>query len=129
MQLSKNFSLPEFASKDGATFPEEVKANLQRLAENLQVLRDHLGKPIAINSGYRSPAHNARIGGVDNSQHVKGTAADIRVEGLSARMLYGQIRMLQDAGKMALGGLGLYDTFVHYDIRGEAVRWDLSSKE
>lgn len=128
MRLTENFTLPEFASNDGTSFPEDVKQNLQLLANNLQVLRNHLGKPIIINSAYRSPSHNEKIGGAKNSQHILGKAADIRVEGVSTRTLYGQIQMLIDAGKMAQGGLGLYDTFVHYDIRGHFARWDNSTK-
>jgi uncharacterized protein YcbK (DUF882 family) len=120
--------LPEFASKDMAEFPELVKSNLAQLANNLQVLRNHLEKPIIINSGYRSENYNKSIGGVKNSQHVLGNAADIRVEGISPKVLYGQIKMLIDAGKMKQGGLGLYDTFVHYDIRGHLARWNFSTK-
>lgn len=129
MKLTENFSLPEFASKDGAFFPDEVKANLEKLAKNLQVLRDHLGKPIIINSGYRSASHNEKIGGASNSYHVKGMAADILIVGLSPRMIHGQIQMLIDAGKMDQGGLGLYDTFVHYDIRGHFARWNYSTNQ
>ena len=128
MILSPNFSLPEFASKDMAAFPASVKTNLAELANNLQVLRDHLEKPIIINSGYRSENYNKSIGGVKNSQHVLGNAADIRVDGISPKVLHGQIQMLIDAGKMKQGGLGLYDTFVHYDIRGYLARWNFSTK-
>jgi uncharacterized protein YcbK (DUF882 family) len=128
MILSSNFSLPEFASKDMAEFPESVKSNLAQLANNLQVLRNHLEKPIIINSGYRSENYNKSIGGVKNSQHVLGNASDIRVEGISPKVLYGQIKMLIDDGKMKQGGLGLYDTFVHYDIRGRLARWNFSTK-
>jgi uncharacterized protein YcbK (DUF882 family) len=120
--------LPEFSSKDMAEFPESVKSNLAQLANNLQILRNHLEKPIIINSGYRSENYNKSIGGVKNSQHVLGNAADIRVEGISPKVLYGQIKMLIDAGKMKQGGLGLYDTFVHYDIRGHLARWNFSTK-
>lgn len=128
MKLTENFTLPEFASNDGAWFPEDVKLNLAKLAENLQVLRDHFGKPVIINSGYRSQEHNEKIGGAKNSYHVKGMAADIRIEGLSPRMIHGQISMLIDAGKMDQGGLGLYDTFVHYDVRLHYARWNFSTK-
>lgn len=128
MTLSPNFSLPDFASKDMAAFPESVKSNLAELFNNLQVLRNHLEKPIIINSGYRSENYNKSIGGAKNSQHVLGNAADIRVDGISPKVLHGQIKMLIDAGKMKQGGLGLYDTFVHYDIRGHLARWNFSNK-
>ena len=57
----------------------EVKANLTALVANvLDPLREAYGKPIVINSGYRSPRLNKLVGGVARSQHTKGQAADIR---------------------------------------------------
>jgi uncharacterized protein YcbK (DUF882 family) len=129
MKLTENFSLPEFQSKDFGFFPEDVKVNIQKLANNLQVLRDHFGSAITINSGYRSPAHNERIGGVKNSYHVKGMAADIVIKGVSPYALAKQIEMLIDGGKMTQGGIGIYDTFTHYDIRGHAARWNQQTKK
>lgn len=121
--LSKNFTLQEFASKDGAETPQDVLENLRELAKNLQVLRDKLGKSIKINSGYRSPAHNKAIGGVKNSMHTKGKAADIRIEGLTPRQVAEQIELLIASKRMKQGGLGIYPTFVHYDVRGTKARW------
>lgn len=122
-RLSKNFSLDEFKSKDGAPTPPEVLENLQSLAKNLQVLRDYLEKPIKINSAYRSPEHNKSVGGVANSQHVKGKAADISIEGMTPRQVAATIEYFIQTGKMKQGGLGVYPTFVHYDIRGKKARW------
>jgi uncharacterized protein YcbK (DUF882 family) len=124
MKLTEHFHLSEFQSRDLAAFPEEVKTNLQELAENLEVLRAHIGQPIIITSGYRSPAHNEREGGASNSMHLTGKAADIKVAGMSARVLHSQIEMLIKYGKMKEGGLGLYATWVHYDIRGSRARWN-----
>ena len=123
MKLTTNFSKNEFNSKDGSKMPNEVFYNIQKLANQLQVLRDYLGKPIKINSGYRSPEHNASIGGVSNSQHVLGKAADITVQGVSPSVIYETIEMLISNGDMLQGGLGLYRNFVHYDIRGTRTRW------
>jgi uncharacterized protein YcbK (DUF882 family) len=122
-RLSKNFTLDEFASKDGTETPPDVLENLRELAKNLQVLRDELGKPIKINSGYRSPAHNKKIGGVRNSQHVKGKAADIVVTGLTPTQLAAVIFKLIEQKKMRQGGVGIYPNFVHYDTRGTKARW------
>ena len=86
MKLSKNFSLEEMCRSNTASVrglpnvpnAEQVK-NLQHLCENvLQPLRDHLGKPVVINSGFRSQAVNMAVGGAKNSQHTKGEAADIK---------------------------------------------------
>lgn len=124
MRLTKNFTKREFKSKDGAAMPDDVLTNIKELASNLQVLRDFLGEPIRINSAYRSPAHNKAIGGVKNSQHVSGRAADIKVKDIETKDLYLIIESLIIDGKMKDGGLGLYDTFVHYDIRDSKARWD-----
>ena len=122
-KLSKNFTLPEFASKDGAPTPENVIDNLRVLAKNLQVLRDYVNKPIKIKSGYRSPEHNKKIGGVSRSQHVFGRAADIVISGMTAEQVADTIEELIAAGEMQQGGLGRYPNFVHYDIRKKRARW------
>ncbi|MGV4453154.1 YcbK family protein, partial [Ornithobacterium rhinotracheale] len=103
--------------------PEFALKNLRELAQNLQVLRNYLGKPIIVNSGYRSVAHNRKIGGKVNSQHLQGKAADIRVDGVTPERLASIIERLIYNGKMKQGGLGIYPTFVHYDIRGTKTRW------
>ena len=65
-----------------------VITNLQVLCEKvLQPVRDHFGKPVVINSGYRSPKLNKAIGGSNKSQHTKGEAADIEIPGLSNKEL------------------------------------------
>ena len=121
--LTANFTLAEFKSHDGAAFPKWVIPNLKELAQQLEVLRTATGASIHINSGYRSPAHNAAVGGAKNSQHMKGEAADISVSGLSPRQVREKILGLIAKGKMKQGGIGLYSTFVHYDTRGYAARW------
>lgn len=122
MQLAKNFPLSEFQSKDGAPFPDEVLPQLQELAENLQIIRDHIGMPLSVNSGYRSPEHNKAIGGKPNSYHKKGMAADLSCD-LEPFQLYQEIEKLMLAGKIKKGGLVEYKTFVHYDIRGWFANW------
>ena len=122
-KLTANFSLEEFKCKDGSDIPNDVLPNIIELAKNLQVLRDYLGKSITINSGYRSPKYNAKIGGVKNSQHVKGKAADIVVKGMTPKEVALVIEGLIEKGKMKQGGLGIYPNFTHYDIRGTKARW------
>jgi uncharacterized protein YcbK (DUF882 family) len=123
-QLTKNFHIREFSSKDGAQTPEELRSNLLELAQNLQKIRDVIDEPIYINSGYRSKLHNAKVGGVSNSYHTKGMAADIHVKGMSPEQLYTTISQMILNGSIKEGGLGLYNTFVHYDIQGKKHRWD-----
>ena len=124
MRLTKNFTQREFRSKDGAKMPLDVLENIKELACNLQVLRDLLGESVKVNSGYRSEAHNKAVGGVKSSKHTKGLAADIRVKDLETDDLYLLIESLIKQGDMKEGGLGVYDTFVHYDIRGTRARWN-----
>lgn len=92
MRLSKNFTYEELTHSNVAerrginnrprTKEEEKKVikNLRNLCfEVLQRLRDHLGSPVIINSGYRCPELNVAVGGVKNSQHCRGEACDIRI--------------------------------------------------
>mgnify|MGYP001265146900 CR=1 FL=1 len=122
-KITKNFSLHEFKCKDGSSVPDELMDNVTLLCENLQVLRDHLGKPIRIISGYRSPKYNRRIGGARRSQHMLAKAGDLKVAGMSPAEVKAEIEKLIKEGKMMKGGVGLYRTFTHYDVRGRNARW------
>jgi len=123
MRLTKNFNLSEFDCKDGTEMPSELLTNVLELAENLQVLRDFVGVPIKINSSYRSLSHNAKIGGSKSSQHLFAKAADIVIESKSPEQVANIIKALILEGKMKQGGIGVYNTFTHYDIRGHKARW------
>jgi hypothetical protein len=90
MKLSPNFTLDELTVSETAerlgidnTPTNDALLNLRRLAKFLEDLRAVLGKPIKINSGYRSPALNKAINGSKTSQHCFGCAADIRVNGMT----------------------------------------------
>lgn len=87
-QLTPHFSLEELTRTDHRQFdntPNEAeKANLQRLAEFLEQVKSALGgKPIMVNSAFRSKAVNDAVGSKDTSQHRLGCAADIRVPGMT----------------------------------------------
>mgnify|MGYP000657494523 CR=1 FL=1 len=129
MNLTTNFNLIEFQSKDGSQMPPEVLKNIKELAEDLQVIRDYIKKPIHINSAYRSPEHNKKIGGKRNSYHIKGMAADITVKGYTPRKLYSVVRKLRKQGKIGVNGIGLYNGFLHIDLREQnrLSLWDNSS--
>lgn len=127
MQLTKNFYLHEFSCNDGTSVPEKFMDNVQELANNLQVLRDFIGQPIHINSSYRHIAYNKKIGGAKFSQHLTASASDITSKNITPKKLARTILKLIKSGKMKQGGVGLYNGFVHYDIRGTKARWDNSS--
>jgi uncharacterized protein YcbK (DUF882 family) len=122
MQLTTNFNLSEF-NKHGFALSETVLRNIQALANNLQVLRDEVKKPIKITSGYRSPEHNAKVGGVKSSRHITGEAADFKIAGMTPKEVAAVIEKLIAAGKMEEGGLGTYSTWTHFDHRGHKARW------
>ena len=76
----KYFGMEEFRCKCcGSTGSPQAVANIEALVENvLDPAREKLGAPIVVNSGFRCQKHNLAVGGVTNSQHMKGEAADIR---------------------------------------------------
>lgn len=106
VQLSKNFRLDEFKCKCGKCDPILLD---EKLVELLQTIRDHFGKSVNVNSGYRCEAHNSspKVGGNPGSHHMKGMAADIRVEGIVPS------EVAKYAESIGIQRIGLYDTFVH----------------
>ena len=94
-KLSPHFTLGEMTTsnhKEVYNIPShEAIANLKRLCGWLEVLRERAGTPIRINSGYRSPQLNKKIGGAANSNHLTGCACDIRVSGMEQALRYAVI--------------------------------------
>jgi len=111
MKLSKNFILSEFACKDGS---KKILVSYE-LVEKLQKLRDALGKPVVVTSGYRTVAYNKRCGGISTSHHLTGKAADIKVSGMTP------LQVALGADKIGFKGIGVYPTFTHVDIVGSVV--------
>jgi hypothetical protein len=111
--LSTHFSVSEFKCKDGSQSAIDPK-----LIEMLEAVRERFGRPVAIISGYRSPAWNKKVGGASRSFHVKGMAADIKIAGLSPAELY---RFCDT--RWPVSGLGLYRSWVHIDCRPYKARW------
>ena len=95
MQLSQHFQLGEFTKSNYPevyNIPSHVAIeNMKRICGWLEVLRDRYGAPIIINSGYRSPQLNKRVGGVSTSNHVTGCAVDIRCSGAEQAIDYAYI--------------------------------------
>ena len=118
-KLSKNFDAEEFVCHCcgyGSGLIDE------RLIELLEELRAKVNAPVHVNCGYRCPKHNAAVGGVPNSQHVKGTAADIYIP----KIAYEKVRQIVES--MPFDGVGLYPPlepnglwFIHVDTRAGGI--------
>ncbi len=120
--LTANFSRHEFKCKGldccGGSDPINIY-----LVKNLQNLRDMVGKSLIITSGFRCRKHNEAIGGAHNSQHIYGDGADVKVP---TGMTPDQLKELAERiPAFKLGGIGLYSTWVHLDVRKNGpARWD-----
>lgn len=115
-KLAKNFQVKEFACSDGT----DTIFISSLLVSVLQNVRDHYGKAVHINSAYRTEAHNAKVGGAAYSQHKYGIAADIHIDGVTPKELAAYIETLLPTS----GGIGIYSSFVHVDVRRTRSRWN-----
>ena len=113
--LSKHFSRNEFACRDGCGF---ATVDVQ-LIEVLEDVREHFDGRVRITSGCRCAAHNRSVGGAPDSEHTRGTAADIVVDGVAAHVVYDYLST-KYAGRF---GIGKYTTWTHIDVRQRAARW------
>lgn len=107
-----NFKPSEIACKGDGSLLVDPEA-----LDKLQEVRQRLGKPMRLNSAYRSPAHNKAIGGSPNSQHLQGKAFDVALNGIT------RTELLKAAKAAGFTGFGQYDTFMHIDT-GPARTWD-----
>lgn len=118
------FKPQEFVCKCGKCkeIPPQLVGNVLDLIGELSKLRYEIDRPVIINSGVRCEEHNKKVGGKPDSLHLRGKAADIKVEGVHPERLSGFIEGLICTGDMKNGGLGTYEHFVHFDI-GTPRRW------
>ena len=116
--MAKYFDVSEFKCKCCGGLPADgIDVRLQNV---LDAMRETVGGPLVLSCCYRCPSHNVEVGGVPNSQHVLGTAADVLVpDGMTVEEL------AQIAENCGADGVGRYynSGFVHVDTRGYAARW------
>ena len=115
---SPHFSDAELACHCGCG----VNACKPELVFALEALRSLVGIPIRVDDAYRCPAHNAAVGGVKDSEHLEGIAADIRIPGMSPDQMYAAARCIP---AFANGGIGVsqHQGYIHVDTRGAKARW------
>lgn len=115
--MTKNVTFKELSCRCGCSAPANVVTNLRILAFMLQRIREHFGRPIIISSGYRCVAHNTKVGGASRSFHISGMAADFTITGVLPSVVQKEVAKMMQDGRLLNGGLGIYNTFTHYDIR------------
>lgn len=115
----KYFKRSEFKCKCGKYcngFPVEPSEKLVKL---LDQIREHFNAPVTISSGVRCKTHNTNCG-ASASQHMKGTAADIKVKGVKPS----EVAAYAETLLPGTGGIGRYSTFTHVDVRSNKSRWN-----
>lgn len=119
---SRYFRPEEVCCKGDGTLDIDLEALLK-----LDLLRREMGAPLIINSAYRSPEHNHKIGGSPKSQHVEGKAFDISLSFAGGTKQHSREMLTALAKEVGFTGIGQYDTFVHVDL-GPKRSWDYRKK-
>lgn len=116
-KASTHFKITEFACNDGS---DKILID-DKLVELLEFIRCYFNVPVTITSAYRTAAYNKKAGGSPNSQHLKGTAADIIVSGVEPSKVVTVAELFLGNS----GGIGLYSIsgFTHVDVRVNTSRW------
>ena len=114
----KYFKEEEFHCPCGQCDYIDIDLQLKSLLLNV---REHFEKPVIITSGYRCKEHNKAIGGARFSKHIDAIACDIVVKDTSHKEVYDYLFKLLDC---SFGGLGLYRTHVHIDVREHFATWN-----
>ena len=112
-RLTPDFYIGEYMCRDGSTMILIDK----RLSEGLQGMRDYLRRPILIISAFRTPEHNAAVGGAEHSEHMTGKAADIHITGMTGQQI------ADTARRFGFTGIGIASTWAHVDVRDTPAEW------
>lgn len=113
--VGPHFKVREFACSDGS----DVVLINPDIIKFLEAIRTHFGKPVIINSGYRTVSYNKKIKGASGSMHMYGAAADIVIKGVSPDKVADYAEQLMPRS----GGIGRYSNFTHIDVRINKSRW------
>lgn len=126
---SEHFELEEFMCRDGTPYPKEwIQDRLEPLVACLEKIRTKFDSPIYITSAYRTKEYNQKMSGAKHSLHCEGLAVDFKVANIGSELVYRMVDRMINKEEIPDGGLGLYPTWVHYDLRGiigmEPARWN-----
>ena len=120
--LSTNFSRHEFACHGDHCCDHSAPISTE-LVSALQSLRETIGQSLTVSSGFRCRKHNRAIHGSKDSQHCLGMAADLDVpENLTSEEL---AQAAEQIPAFYRGGIGVYATWIHVDVRGTRARWTI----
>lgn len=126
MLQNKYFSINEFKCKCGkCELPEGMPTD--SLVQALVEIREYFDKPLIINSAYRCPTHNKKIGGASKSRHTHGDAVDFVIKGVPTKEVFNHVlQTYNDAPfgiALSINDNDVYRGFVHLDTRGYKARW------
>ena len=139
MQLTKDFNTERdtkiTAGLGWDNVNEDVKFNAKLLAQNAQAIRDYVGKPITVTSGYRPADKNSSVGGSKTSQHIHGEAWDIVISGftrdmmdeISAKIREGEIILPNPCSQIIVETNQFGRSWIHMGIK--TYRWIEYNKE
>lgn len=114
-KITNHFKVKEFACKDGSPVIFVDK----NMVTWLEMLRKTIGKPVIITSGYRTPEHNKKVGGAKYSYHMRGCAADIKVEGMTPKEVAEALNKIAPSYSF---GIIVESSWVHFDTRTKKYR-------
>jgi len=123
-RVSKYFRVSEVTQNDPRRIPTEliIQRNIMRIAKELDRVREQWGSAVGVTSWYRPPQVNAEVGGVPNSQHIQGSAADVYP--IKGDLFEFQNWLDNQAWRDRALGYGAPRGFVHLDMRNSPIRWN-----
>lgn len=112
------FNIP--TSTDGVTSGLQFAPGVDNritsaISDRMKLIQNVFGKRLTITSGYRDAARNKKVGGATKSAHLRGNAVDISTAGMSKE---DQLKLIQIASAVGIGGIGVYDNALHFDVEG-----------